>query len=55
MNISEIKDEELSELATNRLGIIRGFIHRQHPVNIIRRAIDELKEILLEFEDRVEA
>lgn len=53
MNITEITDIELASLALNRLYIVKEFFSKKNPMNIIQNCIDELKEILSEYEDRI--
>ena len=53
MKISELSKTELIQLIDNRRAIIQEFIHENFTLQKIKDAIDEVKSILDEIDDRI--
>lgn len=53
MNLTDLTPNELGFLASERLQIIKNYHHKEKTMMDIQDCIDELKEILFEYEDRI--
>jgi hypothetical protein len=53
MDISELSKEELCRLVDNRVLTVKDFIQSAYDKTKIQTAIDQIKEVLLEVEDRI--
>lgn len=55
MKLKDITDSELAMLGLNRFNVIKDFATKQNLAVYIQECINELKQILTEFETRVMA
>lgn len=53
MEISELEKSELIHLIDNRVLIVKEFLQAKYEGSKIQEAVDEIKSILLEVEDRI--
>ena len=53
MDITELTKEELCGLVDNRIVMLKDFIQAAYDKTKVQAAIDQIKEVLLEVEDRI--